>query len=367
MSETQNTSSIYDAFMAGQPQEEVIETVEVPVVPTTPEEVPVTPVVPAEEPIVPVTPHEPVIPIDTANEPVTPVVPAEPAKPWEPEFKSEKDRYVYDQIVNGNEEELFKTLNEKYGFKSMSDENKLMAYLSVQNPGLDEQDIAFMAAHEFGIGATDVDEEDLTDDQRVALRQQSILRKKTLNEANNYFTEKANKTELPSLPSVTETDAEYKAYKEAQVKQVEEQQIFEQNKKAIFADIDSTAPSITEVAQEVKVKIDEVELDYNINFKLDQNKQQQLAQYAKEYTPTQAEYQAYTDQSGKFDMKGYMQSLTDRLFHKEIVKAAIKQAIAQDRENFVEGTLKNSTLRNNDVSRETVTELNEYDAYWGKR
>jgi hypothetical protein len=59
----------------------------------------------------------------------------------------------------------------------------------------------------------------------------------------------------------------------------------------------------------------------------------------------------FTDtQTGKFDYKGYLASLAPTVFAKQLLAAGIRQALHQDRQKFVEGELKNSTLRNNDVS-----------------
>ena len=98
----------------------------------------------------------------------------EVVKEVHPEFKSDKDRFVYDKIFNGEEEEVYKLLHEKYGHKNMTETGKLMAYLAIQNQGLDDDELSYIAAKEYGIGLQEPNDEDATDEEKDNFKQKAI-------------------------------------------------------------------------------------------------------------------------------------------------------------------------------------------------
>ncbi len=303
-------------------EKEVYNIVEVADEPTT-DEIPA----PTIEEVVPVVEPEP------APEPVAEVIPEVAPLPV-PEYKSKKFIQVDD------EEALYTQLASKYGHKSLKPEDKAYAYLKAQNPELDDNEIAFIAASDYGIGVDGVEDEDLTDEQRMAIRKQDIARKKLFTQADGYFSDQASQVALPDYDPL-DVDPEYKEYrtqKEADRVAKDEQAATLQT---VLNNIEKTAKKITEVNEDFEIEIDERKLPVNVKFKLNEEKQKQLVDYAKRHNPS----------DGQFDWNGYMLSLAPSAFAKDLIKAATKQALTTDRENFIEKELKNSTLRNNDVSQ----------------
>lgn len=251
-------------------------------------------------------------------------------------------------------------LLKKNEYKSLSAEQKALAYLKEQNPYLDEDDLIFKAAQEYGIGAEALDEEDLkllTDKEKAELKAQEIKRKGLLHEADGYLKAQSDAIELPKIPNPIEADEEYKSYKEQIKLQAEQDAKFAEEQKEVFAVIDNTATKLEKIEIEPKITLDEREFSFRSEFKLDENKRKELAQFAKDYTPTQSELDTYYPQDGKFNAEGYLSHLAERLFHKQIINAAVKEGIAQAREEFVEKDLKNSTLRNNSTMQQSNREV----------
>lgn len=261
-----------------------------------------------------------------------PVITVEKKKVWTPEYQ--------EQVA-----ELF---NKKYGHKGLTDEQKALAYLKQQNPELDDNELNFLAATDYGIGSAEQNEDELTDEQVAALRRQGIDRKKLFSNANKYFDEQSNGIELPE-PDIE--DAEYTQWKVNQVTQQQEQAKQQELLKQTIQNFETNIKAISELSEVVEINIDDRKLPVDINFKLDEAKQKRLLEYIEGYHPSKEEVAQFTDtQSGKFDYKGYAISQAPKVFYKEMLESGIKQALTQDRQQFVEKELKNSTLRNNDVS-----------------
>lgn len=281
----------------------------------------------------------------------------EKPKKWD-ESLNDQAKFILDKLSKGEDKDVYELLRNKFGYENLSDEDKAITFLAEKNPHLDKEDLLFKAANEYGIGIEPLSKEDLeelTPQQQAEIRKQEIERKGLFNEAKNYFDSKATNIEIPTLPNPLDEDEGYKEYlsfKDEQ-KRLEEENIKQQEENAKFEQetterVNKTALEIDALPIELKIDIDKSEFALKSDFKLDEAKQKQLAAYALEYTPTKAEVQAHQNQNGELDMKGYMTALAQRLFAPQIQKALIKQAIAQDREDFTEKTLKNSTLRNND-------------------
>jgi hypothetical protein len=280
----------------------------------------------------------------------------EKPKKWD-EGLNDKAKFVLDKLAKGEEKEVWELLNSKFGHEKLSAEQKAFEYLKSQNPYLDEDDISFKLANEYGIGATPLTEreiEDLTEAQEAEIKKQSLAKKQLLNEAENFFSSKAETLEIPALPNPLDEDEgykEYQAYKAEQAELVKQQEEFAKQQeiedKRIEEEVKSTAVKIDTLSIDLKLDLDQSEFALKSEFKLDDAKKKQLADYALDYTPTKAEVEAHRNTNGEFDMKGYMTSLAKRLFSEQIQKAVLKQAIAKDREEFTERELKNSTLRNN--------------------
>jgi hypothetical protein len=285
---------------------------------------------------------------------------AEVVAPFVPEFKSEKDRWLYETIREGKEKEAYEALRQKFEYESYSSDQKVLAYLKELNPMLDEDDIAFKAASEFGIGAEEYVAELLTEDQKKELKSQEIKRKELLYKADGFFKEKAESFELPSLPNPLDTDEGYKSYKEFQATQAElaEQEVqFKKEQQEMFNQIDSASLKIETIEIEPKIVLDDSEFTFKSEFKLDENKRKQLADFAKVYTPTQEEVKEYFPEDGKFNIPGYLSHLAEIKFSKQIRDAVVKEGIAKAREEFIEKDLKNSTLRNNQSTQQTNREV----------
>ncbi len=283
----------------------------------------------------------------------TPVV--EPAP-----YKSKKFIEVEDEAA------LFAKLNAKYGHTAMKPEEKAIAYLREQNPELDEKEIAFLAESDYGIGLERPDIEELTTEQIAALNRQDIARKKLTSQADKHFASKAEQVALEDYDPL-DLDPDYKEYRTSRQAEQAERTAREQHIADVTAQIETNAKTISEIAENFEIDLDESKLAFPVSFKLDANKQKQLEDFAKRYTPSQEEYDQFNDpKTGKFDYKGYLQHIAPVAFAKDIVKASIKQALAQDRQRFVEKELKNSTLRNNDVTDTQVRKVDPHDYYWDR-
>lgn len=277
-----------------------------------------------------------------------------------PAYKSKKFIEVVD------EKELYQTLNKKYQYESMKPEEKALAFIRQQNPGLDDDEILFLAASDYNIGVEKPDEKEMTDEQLVSWRKQEISRKQLLNKAETYFSEEASKVALPDYDPL-DVDPDYKEYRIKSQEfsaQAKEKQDKIQN---INTQLETNSKAISEITESIEIDLDESKFAVPVTFKLNEEKQMQLADFAKRYTPTQVEYDKFNDpETGKFDYEGYVRSLAPIAFAKDIAKASIRQAVAQDRQRFIEGELKNSTLRNNDISQTVDVPFDENDHYWSK-
>lgn len=292
----------------------------------------------------------------------------EPEKPksWDADL-SEQSKFIIDKLSKGEDKDVFDILKNKYGYSNLTDEEKIFEYMLQKNPHLDKDDLSFKLANEYGIGATPVDELDMTDEIKNLMKRQEIEKKGLLSEAKKYFEDKASSTEIPTLPSILDLDEGYKEYvanreesKKQEELQKQQQLEFDQEVAQTITKINSTAQEIETLPIELKIDLDQGEFDLKSDFKLDEAKRKQLADYAIEYTPTKAEVDAHT-KNGEFDMKGYMTMLAHRQFSVQIQKAVLKQALAKDRENFTEQHLKNSTLRNNS-DREVITDQEDFES-----
>lgn len=277
----------------------------------------------------------------------------------------EKEAVVVEEVDNSEWLKDFEAaLLKKNEYKSLSAEQKALAYLKEQNPYLDEEDLVFKAAQEFGIGATEISEEDLelmTDSEKRAykaeIKAQEIKRKGLLHQADGYFKEQSDAIELPKIPNPIEADEDYKSYKAQVALQAEQEAQFKKEQDEIFSVIDTASTKIETIEIEPKITLDDSEFTFKSEFKLDENKRKELAEFAKGYTPTQAEIDEYYPQGGKFNAEGYLSHLATIKFSKQIINAAVKEGIATAREKFVEKDLKNSTLRNNETMQQSNREV----------
>jgi hypothetical protein len=313
-----------------------------------------------------VTPEPEVVPEPEAVAEPEPEVVAEPipeppvVETVVPEYKTKKYVPVED------EEKLAELLDKKYGYKKMKSEDKALAFIKQQNPELDDNEIMFIAANDYGIGVDKPDEDDLTDSQVLDLKKQDIARKKLYTQAENYFAEQANQIQLTSEDPL-ELDPNYKTYKEQVVAQEQLKKQQEQKYQETIKEVKSAAKSISDYKITEEIDLDGSKFALEVSFKMDDKKQAELVAYAERYSPTDAEVASYTDTTtGKFDWKGYMGYMAEKAFEKDIRKAAIRQALAQDRQQFIEKELKNSTLRNNDVSAQADRKVDHVDYYWDK-
>lgn len=286
----------------------------------------------------------------------TPVIP-EPIVETLPPYKSKKFVEVED------EKALYERLNQKYQYEKFTPEQKAMAYIAHKNPGVDDKDLLFIAATDYGIGIDPIPTEELTEDQQINLRKQEIARKRLVNDADEFFTQQASTVELPNYDPL-DLDPDYKQYRtQAQAQQAELKQQ-EARIMEFSNEIETNAKNISEIKVPIEIDLDESKFAIDVSFKPDAAKQAELADYAKRYTPTDAEVSKFTEPStGKFDFKGYMEHLATRVFAPQINTAALRQALATDRANFIEKELKNSSLRNNDVSRVVDREFDLVDAW----
>jgi hypothetical protein len=259
----------------------------------------------------------------------------------DPPYKGKKFIEVTD------EEALYKQLHGKHAYKAMSSEEKAIAFIRQQNPELDEDEIAFTVATKYGIGIQQPADEELTDDQKIALRQQGIDRKKLISQADNYFKTAAEAIALSETDPL-ELDPGYKTYREQAAAQKADAVKAQEHINTINTNFDKHAVKIPEIVENIEIDIDDRKFAVPVNFKMDTKKQEQLADFAKRYQPSKAEFDAFNDpETGKFDYKGYLESLIPMAFGKELSKAATRQALSQDRDEFISKELKNSSLKDN--------------------
>lgn len=276
----------------------------------------------------------------------------------QPPYKSKKFIEVEDEAA------LFAKLNQKYGHTAMSSESKVLAYLKSTHPELEDSDIAFLAASDYGIGVDAPDTEDLDTTQIAELRKQEIARKQLTAKADNYFREQAEQIALDGYDPL-ELDPEYQSFRTTQAEQRTAQEARASHEADVITKIETNSKTISEITESIEIELDEGKLAVPVKFKLNEEKQKELADFAKRYTPTQAEYDKFNDpETGKFDYKGYMESIAPIAFAKDIAKAGMRQALAKDREQFIEKELKNSTLRNNDVSQVVEKKFDYVDHYF---
>lgn len=294
-------------------------------------------------------------------EPEPVVVPEPVVETISPEYKAKKYIPVED------EKELYDRLDKKYNHERMKPEDKALAFIKQQNPELDDEEVLFVAASDYGIGVEKPDESLLTDAQVLELKKQDIARKKLFGQATEYFKEEAGKVELPGADPL-ELDPAYKAYQENTTKQASDRQAQEVQLATTIKQIDKNVKEISDLKEPIEIDIDDSKFAIDVNFKLDDKKQKQLADYVKQYIPSDSEIAAFTDtDTGKFDWKGYMSNQATKVFAKDMIKAAVRQAISQDRDSFRENHLKNSTLRNNDVSQTVTKDFDIVEVWpWGK-
>ncbi len=265
-----------------------------------------------------------------------------------------------------NEKDLWEKLSKKYNHESLKPEDKALQFIKQQNPELNDDELLFVAASDYGIGVERPTESDLTEPQLLELKKQDIARKKLFTQADNFFKEQANGVVIDGEDPL-DLDPQYKTYREqttqAEQARKEQQQLYEQT----LQQITSASKKISDLKIPVEIDIDDSKLAIDVNFKLDEKKQKELVSYAERYSPSKEEVAQFTDTStGKFDFDGYLASLAKGVFSQDIIKAGIRQALAQDRERFIEKELKNSTLRNNDVSKTVDTKVDFNDTYWDK-
>jgi hypothetical protein len=297
---------------------------------------------PADTPPVDDVPKDDVPPVDVPPIVDTPPADVPPIVVEDPPYKGKKFIEVAD------EEALYKQLHSKHAYKSMSAEEKAIAFIREQNPEYSDEDVSFVAMSEYGIGAEKPTEEDkLNDEQVIALRKQDIARKKLISQADNYFKAQADAITLPDTDPL-ELDQNYKTYREQAATQKADAQKAEQHINEINTNFDKHALKIPEIVENIEIDIDDRKFAVPVNFKMDAKKQEQLADFAKRYQPSKTEFDAYNDpETGKFDYDGYMKSLIPMAFGKELSKAATRQALSQDRDEFISKELKNSSLKDN--------------------
>ena len=311
-----------------------------------------TPEVAVEEP----TPEpETVVEPEPEPEP-TPV--AEPVvETVVPEYSGKK------YIPLENEKEVYETLSKKYRYENMKPEEKALAFIAKENPGLDEDEILFIASSEYGIGVAKPDMDDLTDEQVVALRKQDIARKQLLNKADSYFNEEASKITLNGIDPL-EDNEDFKSFRQQRTEQERIKLEQQRNYENTIKEVTNAVKSISELKVPAEIDIDDRKFAVDVTFKMDAEKQQKVIDYSKRYSPSDDEVKQFTDATtGKFDWKGYHSELANRLFYKEIAKAGLRQGLSQDREHFIEKELKNSTLRNNDVSQTVQKDFDIVDVW----
>lgn len=260
-------------------------------------------------------------------------------------YKSKKFIEVED------EKALYEKLNAKYRHEQMKPEEKAFSFIKKQRPELDDNEVMFVAATEYGIGVEKPDESTMTDEQVLELKKQNVNRKKLLREADEFFAGEAAKVALEDYDPL-ELDPEYKDFRTNRQKVADEQKENQEKRENLYTTFETNSKAILEITESVEIDMDEGKLAIPVTFKLNEEKQKQLADFAKRYTPTDEEFNQFNDlKTGKFDYEGYMRSMAPKVFARDIAKAGMRQALAQDREKFIEKELKNSTLRNNDASQ----------------
>lgn len=274
-------------------------------------------------------------------------------------FDSDDQKWVYKMLSEGKDDEVLQALNKKHGYKTMTTEQKAISYLKTLHPSLDDDDLAFKAENEFGIGVEAPDEY-ASDAEKNGFKAMEIKRKELLHDADGYFTSEAEAFKLPTLPSIEDGDPEYKSYKEFIASQEENEILIKAQEDKLIDMIDTSSAKVETIEIKPTIQLDDREFSFVSEFKLDDNKRKELAEFAKVYTPTQEEQAEFFPEDGKFNMEGYLGRLAQYKFRDQIINAAVKEGIARAREEFVEKDLKNSTLRNNETQQQSTHDIDPY-------
>lgn len=330
------------------------------------DDAPVDVITPPEEEPTPTPPVDAVHPIEPEPTPTAdaePVVtPTQPDVPTPPvEYKSTK-KY----IPLENEEEIYNKLNQKYGYAKLSDEQKAMSYLKAQNPTLTDNQLAFLAAEKYGIGVEAPNEEDLTSDQIKALRFQDIDRSTLYSQAKSHFETLAEQVQLDAVDPL-DTDEGYKQWATDTQTRQQQAQAQEERLNLLRQNIETAAKEISDISETLEIDIDDRKLAVDVNFKLSAEKQAQLIDFADRYKPSDAEVKQFTNsQTGQVDFKGYLTYLSRMVFAKDMAVASMRQGITKKMDDFIQGELKNSTLRANETSRLVDVKVDPNDFYWDR-
>jgi hypothetical protein len=295
------------------------------------------------------TQKEPVVETQQAEEtsaPVEPQITDELFNKWleqktEGKFKqlneipvadlSDESRELYELLKEGKTDEVYDYIvKSKVNYKEWDQTDLLVEKIRKENPGLEDSDIEDILLHDYKLY-------DLTEEEKDNLTSSELARweadKKRANinakrDAESMRAElEASRKEivLPKIEKIT--PVETKDPNEITPEQVQAAQ------EAWDQEVDSTLPQVKDLSFDFK--IGEEGENYSTTFKLEGDQEQAVKNALKT---------TYEPGDEKLTFQQLVEKQTFKLYGKQILNAAIKDAVAKAQERFVEKELKRVTL-----------------------
>lgn len=315
----------------------------------TPETTPEPEVTP--EPVPEVTPEP--APDPTPEPEATPETTSEPE--IELEFSDDLSKDFYNAIGDGNYEQAYDILSGVMEYKRLKPEDLAFKYLKELNPDLTEEDIEFSLADEFGLGLSELTDEqkDLMSEKEIAdhekrLKSQGIAYKKFLREANKHYAElsKEFKLELPKTkvnikqPEVI-VDESYETFKQSQTEVAEAQKAWEQTVDNGFKAFNG------EITSSLEFEINDGKVAFESKFKLSDTEKQAVYDELLTRVASPYEKSLFVSEDGQVNLSGYINYVAETMYAKKIRNSIAKEAASHALESFIEKEIKNSTVGTN--------------------
>ena len=241
---------------------------------------------------------------------------------------SDESRELYELLKEGKTDEVYDYIvKSKVNYKEWDQTDLLVEKIRKENPGLEDSDIEDILLHDYKLY-------DLTEEEKDNLTSSELARweadKKRANinarrDAESMRAElEASRKEivLPKIEKIT--PVETKDPNEITPEQIQEAQNQE---------VDSTLPQVKDLSFDFK--IGEEGENYSTTFKLEGDQEQAVKNALKT---------AYEPGDEKLTFQQLVEKQTFKLYGKQILNAAIKDAVAKAQERFVEKELKRVTL-----------------------
>ena len=277
------------------------------------------------------------------------------------EFSDDTSKEFYDSIGNGDYDKAYEILNSVMEYKKLSGDDLLAKYLKELNPQLDEDEILFQMAENFGVGLQPLSDEqrELMSEKEIGdyeklLKKQGIEKKKVIAEAKKHYEEltKDFKIELPKTkvnikqPEVP-VDEHYEAYKESVTQAEAASKQWKETLDAGFKDFSD------EIGIPLEFELNDGKVAFESRYKLTEKEKKAVYDelLTRVASPTE---QAQFIQDGKVNLEGYMSHVAKTMYMDKIINTAAKEAASSILEGFIEKEIKNSTVSSNGQANPVV-------------